>query len=98
MELTCIIFEHLLTNSLTHRTHLPLISLTSLSLILHRRANGELMTPATWMRQFVTSHPAYQHDSVINPEVAHDLMVACKEIGEGTRQCPELLGNIVIDK
>ncbi len=49
------------------------------------------------MRHFVTSHHAYQQDSVINPEIAHDLMVACKEIGEGTRSCPELLGTVVID-
>jgi len=50
------------------------------------------------MRRFVTSHHAYNQDSVISPEIAHDLMVACKEIGEGTRPCPEILGNIVIDK
>ena len=66
--------------------------------LTHRRARGELITPATWMRRFVTSHHAYNQDSVISPEIAHDLMVACKEIGEGTRPCPEILGNIVIDK
>ena len=64
----------------------------------HRRARGELLTPATWMRRFVTSHHAYQQDSIISPEIAHDLMVACKEIGEGTRPCAELLGTVVIDK
>lgn len=75
----------------------PLTFFLILILIL-RRARGELLTPATWMRRFVTSHHAYQQDSVINPEIAHDLMVACKEIGEGTRPCPELLGTVVIDK
>ncbi len=63
-----------------------------------RRSKGELMTPATWMRQFVTSHPAYQQDSVVSPEIAHDLMRACKEIGEGSRQVPELFGDITIDR
>ena len=56
------------------------------------------MTPATWMRQFVTSHPDYKQDSVISPAIAHDLLLACKGIGEGTVPCPELLGNITIDR
>lgn len=65
---------------------------------ISKRAKGELMTPATWIRSFVTSHPAYKHDSVVSDEIAHDLMIACRDIGEGTRHCPELLGNIQIEK
>jgi len=65
--------------------------------LIHKRATGELITPATWMRNFVRSHEAYNDDSVINDEIAYDLMVACKEIGEGTLHVPELLGNIKID-
>lgn len=65
---------------------------------IEKRVTGQLMTPASWMRKFVQSHPAYQGDSVIRPEIAHDLMMACKSIGEGTIQCPELHGDIVIDK
>ena len=42
-----------------------------------KRARGELVTPATWMRAFVTGHPKYQRDSVVSPEIAHDLMVQC---------------------
>ena len=56
------------------------------------------MTPATWMRQFVQAHPAYKQDSVISPEIAHDLMVRCHGIGEGSIPCPELLGNITLDR
>lgn len=56
------------------------------------------MTPATWMRQFVTAHPAYRQDSVIRPEIAHDLLLTCRGIGEGTIPCPELLGDITIDR
>ena len=50
------------------------------------------------MRKFVTTHPSYQQDSVISPEIAHDLLVACNEIGTGVRACPELLGTVSIDR
>lgn len=62
-----------------------------------RRAKGELLTPATWMRQFVRNHPAYKGDSVVTDEIAYDLMIACRDIGEGRLHVPELLGNIEID-
>merc|ERR1712127_407584 len=61
---------------------------------IEKRAVGKLVTPATWMRNFVRSHMAYKNDSVVSAEIAYDLMIACKEIGEGTRSAPELLGNI----
>merc|ERR1719359_1231222 len=54
------------------------------------------MTPASWMRKFIREHPDYKMDSRIPQTTAYDLMVACKEIGEGRRPCPELLGNIEI--
>jgi len=60
--------------------------------LLLRRASGELLTAATWMREFVTSHPEYSHDSTISESVAHDLVQACADIGEGRRQEPTLLG------
>jgi len=37
---------------------------------IERRAVGELITPATWMRNFVRSHPAYKGDSVVSDEIA----------------------------
>ncbi|GFH57971.1 hypothetical protein CTEN210_14447 [Chaetoceros tenuissimus] len=64
---------------------------------IEQRATGALITPATWMRKFVRNHPAYKGDSYVNQEIAYDLMVACKEIGEGTRHEEELLGNFHID-
>eukprot|EP00522_Entomoneis_paludosa_P000635 CAMPEP_0172473156 /NCGR_PEP_ID=MMETSP1065-20121228/68711_1 /TAXON_ID=265537 /ORGANISM="Amphiprora paludosa, Strain CCMP125" /LENGTH=961 /DNA_ID=CAMNT_0013231325 /DNA_START=177 /DNA_END=3062 /DNA_ORIENTATION=+ len=64
---------------------------------IEKRANGELVTPATWMRNYVRSHPAYKGDSVVTDEIAYDLMIACKEIGEGKLHVPELLGNVHID-
>jgi len=64
---------------------------------IEKRANGTLQTPATWMRNFVRSHPEYQQDSVVSQGIAYDLMEACDEIGRGIRQCPEILGDIKID-
>jgi glutamate--cysteine ligase catalytic subunit len=60
------------------------------------RSKGELVTPATWMRNFVRSHPAYKNDSHVNQEIAYDLMMACKEIGEGKRHEKSLLGDFKI--
>jgi len=64
---------------------------------IEKRASGELITPATWMRRFVRSHPDYKHDSVISQSIAYDLMIACDEIGRGLRRCPELTGDVVIE-
>mmetsp|Transcript_7533 Transcript_7533/g.16323 ORF Transcript_7533/g.16323 Transcript_7533/m.16323 type:complete len:99 (-) Transcript_7533:75-371(-) len=49
------------------------------------------------MRRFVRAHPAYKFDSVVSDEIAHDLMVACQEIGEGKRHEPDLTGDVVIE-
>merc|ERR1712012_1091003 len=54
-------------------------------------------TPATWMRNFVRNHPTYKGDSTLSQEIAYDLMIACKEIGEGTKHEPELLGDFYFD-
>jgi len=61
--------------------------------LIQKRATGELDTAATWMRKFVRRHPAYKQDSVVTDEIAYDLMIACKEIGEGKLHVPELLGD-----
>ena len=37
---------------------------------IEKRATGELVTPATWMRSWVRNHPAYKGDSVLPDEVA----------------------------
>lgn len=41
---------------------------------------GSLQTPATWMRDFVRSHPAYKFDSVVSQEINYDLMVAVDDM------------------
>ncbi len=37
---------------------------------------GELQTPATWIRDFVRSHPSYKFDSVVSQEINYDLLKA----------------------
>ncbi|KAF8894101.1 glutamate-cysteine ligase catalytic subunit [Infundibulicybe gibba] len=59
--------------------------------LIRRRASGSLLTPATWIREFVRSHPAYQHDSVVSQEINFDLMVAVDEIERGVRKAPDLM-------
>merc|ERR1712232_708722 len=64
---------------------------------IQKRAAGELMTTAAWMRHFVRSHPDYKQDSVVTDSITYDLMQACDEIGRGVRPCPEIHGNVVIE-
>jgi len=63
---------------------------------IEKRATGELMTTATYLRKFVQGHPSYAEDSVISQEIAYDLLTLCSEIGEGLTPCPELLGKETI--
>eukprot|EP01084_Bolivina_argentea_P205342 350806_1 len=65
--------------------------------LIRKRATGEVLTTASWIRKFVRSHPEYKNDSTITDELAHDLVSACQDIGEGRRGCPELLGHEVIE-
>ena len=41
---------------------------------------GSLLTAATWIRNFVQSHPDYKQDSVVSQEINHDLLVAIDEM------------------
>ncbi|KAF8578012.1 GCS-domain-containing protein [Ramaria rubella] len=59
--------------------------------LIKRRADGSLVTTATWMRNFIRSHADYKFDSVISDEINYDLMKAVDELERGVRQAPELL-------
>ncbi|GAA5832048.1 hypothetical protein JCM5353_000733 [Sporobolomyces roseus] len=59
--------------------------------LVKRRANGELITTATWMRNFVHSHPDYKKDSVISKEINYDLVRTMDQIEKGEYAAPELL-------
>jgi glutamate--cysteine ligase catalytic subunit len=43
--------------------------------LVKRRSTGSLSTAATFIRNFVRTHPAYKGDSVVSQEVNYDLMV-----------------------
>ncbi|KAG8444925.1 hypothetical protein GDO86_009906 [Hymenochirus boettgeri] len=60
--------------------------------LIKKRASGEYMTAARWMREFVFSHPDYKRDSVITDRINYDLMVKCNQIANDLTTCPELLG------
>jgi len=59
--------------------------------LIHGRSNGELQTPATWIRNFVRSHPSYRFDSAVSQEINYDLLKAVDEIERGARLEPSLL-------
>ncbi|RXM33120.1 Glutamate--cysteine ligase catalytic subunit [Acipenser ruthenus] len=63
--------------------------------LIKKRASGELMTMARWMREFVANHPEYKQDSVITDKINYDLIVKCDQIANGAARCPELLGDPV---
>jgi glutamate--cysteine ligase catalytic subunit len=63
--------------------------------LISKRASGELMSTAMWIRQFLTSHPQYKQDSVVTEEITYDLIKRMQEISEGVAPCPELTGKLV---
>ncbi|KAH6575011.1 hypothetical protein BASA62_002181 [Batrachochytrium salamandrivorans] len=48
--------------------------------VISQKASGERMTAAAWMREFVTSHAEYKHDSVVSEAITHDMCVAVKDL------------------
>jgi glutamate--cysteine ligase catalytic subunit len=59
--------------------------------LVSKRADGSLITTATWMRNFVRSHPDYKNDSVVSKEINYDLVKAIDKIEKGELEVPELL-------
>ncbi|XP_063224221.1 glutamate--cysteine ligase [Bacillus rossius redtenbacheri] len=60
--------------------------------LIQRRASGELLTTAGWVRDFVRAHPDYRQDSVVSERINYDLLWRIHGIQTGEVQCPELLG------
>ncbi|XP_021103266.1 glutamate--cysteine ligase catalytic subunit isoform X2 [Heterocephalus glaber] len=61
--------------------------------LIKKRASGELMTVARWMREFIANHPDYKQDSVITDEMNYNLILKCNQIANELCECPELLGS-----
>ncbi|ESO07411.1 hypothetical protein HELRODRAFT_76604 [Helobdella robusta] len=51
--------------------------------LIKKRASGNLLTLASWTREFVESHPDYQHDSIVPDSTAYDLLKTCSDITFG---------------
>ncbi|KAF6113891.1 glutamate-cysteine ligase catalytic subunit [Phyllostomus discolor] len=60
--------------------------------LIKKRASGELMTVARWMREFIANHPDYKQDSVITDKMNYSLILKCNQIANELCECPELLG------
>ncbi|XP_078480973.1 glutamate--cysteine ligase catalytic subunit-like [Ciona intestinalis] len=60
--------------------------------LIGKRASGEYMSAAQWIRHFVTSHPEYKQDSVVTDSIAYDLLVRCDQIEKGEVKCHQLFG------
>ncbi|XKL66481.1 hypothetical protein PGB90_009901 [Kerria lacca] len=60
--------------------------------LIKGKASGEIMTTASWMRNFVRNHSSYKFDSLVNDEINYDLLMKAYNIQTGQDSCPELLG------
>ncbi|KAJ8935579.1 hypothetical protein NQ318_000846, partial [Aromia moschata] len=59
---------------------------------IQRRASGEILTTASWIRKFVTEHPEYKQDSRVTEQINYDLLQTMRDVQTGKKPCPELLG------
>ncbi|CAD7093323.1 unnamed protein product [Hermetia illucens] len=59
---------------------------------IQKRASGEILTMASWIRKEVVNHPEYKKDSIVTERINYDLLKKIKDIEEGA-PCPELLGS-----
>lgn len=41
---------------------------------IEKRATGDLITPASWMRKFVRKHPGYKGDSILSEEIGYVIL------------------------
>ncbi|CAN7936991.1 unnamed protein product [Ixodes hexagonus] len=60
--------------------------------LIEKRASGDLMTTAHWMRKFIMSHPEYKKDSVITDGINYDLIMRMFKHQHNFWSIPELLG------
>lgn len=60
--------------------------------LIQKRASGDLMTTASWIRKFVTTHPDYKQDSVVSERINYDLLLQMSRIQQGSASGAELFG------
>ncbi|KAE8205174.1 hypothetical protein CF328_g648 [Tilletia controversa] len=59
--------------------------------LLSARANGSLITTATWIRDYVRSHPEYKFDSVVSQGINYDMILELDKIERGEVEAPTFL-------
>ncbi|CAF1231429.1 unnamed protein product [Rotaria sordida] len=57
-------------------------------LLISKRADGTLLTNASWIREFVLSHSSYKQDSVISEEIQYDLIWKMVQITNEHKKLP----------
>ncbi|KAI9203672.1 glutamate-cysteine ligase-domain-containing protein [Polychytrium aggregatum] len=83
-----LIESYLSSVNLDYATHSQLSSYLTL---ISRKASGELMTAAGYIRKFVHEHPGYKHDSVVSDQIIWDLVQKLETMTEnGGRGVPGL--------
>jgi len=65
--------------------------------LLQKRASGELPTAAHWIRDFVRGHEDYAGDGNVTPAIADDLLMLLDDLGMGRVQCPDLMGDALVE-
>jgi len=58
-------------------------SLERYLLFISKRASGELVTDAAWIRDFITSHKDYKNDSVVKSSIVYDLCKVLEGVNLG---------------
>ncbi|XP_066601096.1 glutamate--cysteine ligase isoform X3 [Prorops nasuta] len=66
--------------------------------LIQRRASGELLTTAAWLRKEVLSHPDYKNDAVITQRINYDLLKKIHDVQSNRISCSELLGPCTTSK
>lgn len=80
--------EYLRTIEITEETR---VKVNAYLKLIRLRANGTLLTPASWIRKFVRSHKQYKFDSKISEEINYDLMWNIYCIANGELKCDDLI-------
>lgn len=60
--------------------------------LVSKRADGRLQTAATFIREFIQTHPEYKHDSVVSQRVTYDLIKSVEKMDSGEFWPEKLLG------
>ncbi len=82
------IYEYLKKTQMTDETKAKIDNYLKL---IRLRASGDLLTPASWIRNFVLNHSKYKKDSKVSEEINYDLMWNIYQISNDLIKCNELL-------